>query len=110
MQRGRQGKQWEPEFLVWGWGAGVVRGRGEVEGVLPPWAEWGGLPQVRRKAGTGRAPGETEGHQERRRPPGWEGKDLQRGLFPLQERELEWGGLKPPDKAAIPGSRVVGFP
>lgn len=23
---------------------------------------------------------------------------------------MEWGGLKPPDKAAIPGSRVVGFP
>ena len=30
-----------------------------MEGVLPPGAEQGDLPQVRRKAGTGRAPGET---------------------------------------------------
>lgn len=32
-----------------------------MEGVLPPWAEQGDLPQVRRKAGTRRAPGETGG-------------------------------------------------
>lgn len=50
-----------------------------MEGVWPPWAEWGDLPEVRRKARTGRAPGETgpsrlgrEGPAERALPPAGE--------------------------------------